>query len=126
MSKKHKKVCKVLNYIDLLLIVTSTITGCISISALASSVGIPIGVVSSSVWLKICVIAAGIKNYKSIITKKRKKHDKIILIAKYKLNSIEVLISKALIDSNVNWLNVNISNIDWISWFKSWWIRFNK
>ena len=126
MSKKHKKVCKVLNYIDLLLIVTSTITGCVSVSALASSVGIPIGVVSSSVWLKICVIAAGIKKYKSIITKKRKKHDKIILIAKYKLNSIEVLISKALIDSNVNWLNVNISNIDWISWFKSWWIRFNK
>ena len=76
--------------------------------------------------IKNCVIAAGIKNYKSIITKKRKKHDKIILIAKYKLNSIEVLISKALIDSNVNWLNVNISNIDWISWFKSWWIRFNK
>ena len=29
-----------------------------------------------------------------------KKHDKIVLLAKSKLNSIEVLISKTLIDSN--------------------------
>ena len=36
MSKKHKKVYRVLNYIDRLLIVTSIITGCISISAFAS------------------------------------------------------------------------------------------
>ena len=34
--------------------------------------------------------------------KKKKKHDKIVLLAKTKLNSIEVLISKALIDSNSN------------------------
>ena len=44
MGKKHKKVCRVLNYIDCLLIVTSTITGCASISAFASLVGIPIGI----------------------------------------------------------------------------------
>ena len=37
--------------------------------------------------------------FKSIIKKKRKKHDKIVLLAKSKLNSLEVLISKALIDS---------------------------
>ena len=41
-------------------------------------------------------IAAGIKKYKSIIKKKKKKHDKIVLLAKSKLNGIEVLISKAL------------------------------
>ena len=40
--------------------------------------------------------------FKSIIKKKRKKHDKIVLLAKSKLNSIEVLISKALIDSNIS------------------------
>ena len=45
----------------------------------------------------MCVITAGIKKYKSIV-KKKKKHDKIVLLAKSKLNSIEVLISKALID----------------------------
>ena len=42
-------------------------------------------------------MAAGIKKYKSII-KKKKKHYKTVLLAKSKLNSIEVLISKALID----------------------------
>ena len=31
----------------------------------------------------------------------KKKHDKIVLLAKPKLNSIEVLISKALIDSDI-------------------------
>ena len=34
--------------------------------------------------------------------KKKKKHDKIVLLAKSKLNRIEVLISKALIDSNIS------------------------
>ena len=79
MSKKHKKVCRVLNYIDHLLIVTSTITGCISISAFASIVGLPIGIASSAIALKNCVITAGIR---STIIKKRKKHDKIVLFAK--------------------------------------------
>ena len=41
---------------------------------------------------------AGIKRYKSKIKKKKKKHDKIVLLAKFKINSIEVLISKVLID----------------------------
>ena len=47
-------------------------------------------------------LTVGIKKYKSIIKKKKKKHGKIVLLAKSKLNSIEVLISKALIDSNVS------------------------
>ena len=102
MSKKHKKVCTTLNYIEHFLILGSTITGCVSISAFASLVGIPIGIASSTIGLKICVITAGIKKYKSIIKKKKKKHDKIVLLAKSKLNSIEVLISKALIDSNIS------------------------
>ena len=62
--------------------------------------GIPLGITSSEIGLKICVIAAGYKNYKPII--KKKKQNKIVLSAKTKLNSIEVLLSKALIDSNIN------------------------
>ena len=57
---------------------------------------------SSAIGLKICAIAAGIKKYKSIIKKKKKKHDKIVLLAKSKLNSIEVLIFTALIDSVIS------------------------
>ena len=84
------------------LIVISTITGCISISAFASITVILIGIASSTIGLKICVITAGIKKFKSKIKKKKKKHDKIVLLTKSKLNSIEVLISKALIDSNIS------------------------
>ena len=74
MSKNHKKVCRVLNYIDHSLIVNSTISGCVSIS----------------------------EKEEKRKRKKRKKHDKIVLLPKFKLNSVEVLISKALIDSNIS------------------------
>ena len=89
-----------MNYLDHLIIVISAITGCVSISDFTSLVAIPIGISSSTIGLKICVITTGIKKYKSKIKKKKKKkHDRIVLIAKRKLNSIEVLIAKALIDS---------------------------
>ena len=44
---------------------------------------------------------SGIKKYKLII-KKKKKHDKMVQLGKDKLNSIEVLISKGLIDSYIS------------------------
>ena len=84
------------------LILISTVTGCISISAFASLVGITKGITSSATGLKISVIIAGIKKYKSIIKKKKKKHNKILSLAKPKLNSAEVLISKALIHSYIS------------------------
>ena len=90
MCKKHKKVCRLLNYIEDSLIAISTITGCVSISAFASLVGVPIGITSFVIGLKICVITAGIKKRKSIMKKKRKKHDKIVSLAKSKLSNIKV------------------------------------
>ena len=101
MSRKHKKICITLNYIKHFLILASTITGCISISTFVSLIGIPIGITNSAIGLKICAITAGVKKYKSIIEKKekKKKHDKIVFLAKSKLNKIEVLSSKALINS---------------------------
>ena len=60
MSKKHKKVCTTLNYIEHFLILASTITGCISISAFASLICIPTGMTSSGIGLKIFAITAGI------------------------------------------------------------------
>ena len=44
----------------------------------------------------MCAVTAGIKKYKSIIQKKKKKHDKIAFLAKSELNRIEVLVSKVL------------------------------
>ena len=88
MSKIYKKVFRVFNYIEYLLTLISTVTECISISAFASLVGIPIGITSSAIGLKICVITVGIKKCKSMFKKKKKKHDKILLLAKSKLNGV--------------------------------------
>ena len=100
MSKKHKKVCT--SYIEHFFILASTITGSISVFPIASLIGIPIGIAISAMELKICAITAGIRKCKSIITKKKKKHDKIVLLSKSKLNSMEVLTSKALTDSVIS------------------------
>ena len=91
-----------MNYIELSFIIISSITGCVVISTFAPLVRIPIGITSSATGLNNCVVTPGIKKYNSINKKKRKKHDKIVLLAKFKLNSIEVLISKALVDSNIS------------------------
>ena len=61
LSKKHEKVCRVLNYIDHSFIVISTIIVCFSIFAFASLVGVLIGMANSTIGLKICVITAEIK-----------------------------------------------------------------
>ena len=76
MSKNHKKICTTLNCFEHLLILASTIPGCISFSAFTSLIGIPIGITSSVIRLKICAITAGIKKYTSIIKKKKKKKKK--------------------------------------------------
>ena len=72
MSKKHKKVCTTLNYIEHLLILAFMFTGYVSISAFASLIGIPVAITSSTVGLKICTLTPGIKKYKPIIRKERK------------------------------------------------------
>ena len=91
MSKKHKKFCTTLNYIEHFLILAST-SQIFYNFCFSSLLGIPIRNTSSAIGLKVCAIAAGIKKYKSTIKKKKEKHDKIVLLAK----------SKALIDSNIS------------------------
>ena len=88
LREKYKKTCKYLNYLENLLILVSTITGCVSISAFVWLVDINVGITSSSVGINISVIIAGIKKYKSIIKKKKKTHDKIVLLGKDKLITI--------------------------------------
>ena len=105
MSEKHKKECKYLNYVEHLLTLASAVTGCVSTSAFASLVCIPVGITSSAVGLKMCAINGGFKKKKiidykekSIIKKKMKKHDNLVLLRVTKLDTIEVLMSKTLIN----------------------------
>ena len=104
-SRKHKKVCATLNYIEHFFILASTITRSISIYDFASLLGFCYRNCEFCNRDKNLWIAAGIKKYKSIIEKKKKKYDKLLL-AKSKLNSTEVLISTALIDSVISHLNL--------------------
>ena len=101
-SKQHKKFCSNPNYVEDFLILPSRLTGCISFCAFAFLVGIPIGIRSSAIGLKICAITWRTKKFTSIIKKTKKKHNKIVLLAKSKLYLIESIVSKALIDSNIS------------------------
>ena len=70
MTKKHRKVCATSNCTEPLLILASAITGCVSFFTFVSLVGIPVGVTTSSLELKISAITAEIKKYQSIIKKR--------------------------------------------------------
>ena len=61
------------------------------ISTFTSLIGISIGIGSFAKGSKICTITAGIKKYKSITKKKKKKHGKIVLSAKPKIQTSEFL-----------------------------------
>ena len=75
---------------------------CVFIFAFTSSLithVVPLDTKGSVAAIKIFAIAVKIKNYQSLI--KKKEHDKIVLLAKTKLNNAEFLISKVLMDSNI-------------------------
>ena len=72
MSKKHKKVYRDLNYIEHLLISIFTVSGSVFISACASLVGIPIGIRSSAIELKICLITVELKSIRLWLRKRKR------------------------------------------------------
>ena len=67
-----------------------------------SVVGAPVGIASASLILIFLVTTGIIKKLLSITRSKKKKHDKILMLAKSKLNSIETLVSQALIDMQIS------------------------
>ena len=71
MSKKHKKACATLNYIEFLLILPSAVTGFISICEFVSLFGISRGIMSSAIGLEICAITGRIKKYELIVKNKK-------------------------------------------------------
>ena len=112
MSEQYKKTRNYLNYIEHLLILAWTINKFVSNSAFASPDCVPVGIESSAVGIKICPITAGTRKYKSVIKKKKKERDKIVLLGKDKLNTIGVLISKAGIDSWISYDKfISVNNV---------------
>ena len=96
MNEKYKKTCKYLNYVEHLLVLASSIIGCVSISTFVSLVCILLDIASYSGGVKSL---QELKQYKSSIEKKNKRCDKKVMLGKYKFNTYEVLISNVLIES---------------------------
>ena len=87
--KKLSKYVTTFNYIDKVLTVSSAASGGVSIISLTSVVGAPVGIASATFTL-ICCLTTGItKKVLSIARNKKKKHYKILILAKKKLNSME-------------------------------------
>ena len=102
MSKKLSKYIAVFDYIDKTLIVLSATIGGISIISFTSVIGIPAGIASESFTLIFSLTTGIIKKLLKVTRKKTKKNNKIVMLAKSKLNSIETLISQALIDLDIS------------------------
>ena len=90
------------DYIDQALIVLSATSGGISIISFTSIVGVPFEIASASLTLCFSLTIEIIKKLLNITRKKKKNHNKIFMLTKSKLNSIETLISEALIDMEVS------------------------
>ena len=101
-SKKISKYVTAFDYIDKALIVLSAKSGGVSIISFTSFVGAPVGIVSISFTLIFSLTTGKLKKLLSITRNKKKKHYKILMLAKDKLNSIETLISLALIDLEIS------------------------
>ena len=100
--KKLNKYLVSLDYLDKIFITLSASFGTLSIASYASVVGIPAGITGASLTL-VFTIGTGISKSLLKLTKKRKKkHNKIIVLAKNKLNTIDTLLSSALNDCEIS------------------------
>ena len=107
--KERKDIIEKLNkylvsfyYLDKIFIALSASFGTLSIASYASVVGTPAGIAGSSLTL-IFTMGTGIsKSLLSVTKKRKKKHNKMIALAKNKLNMIDTLLSSALNDSEIS------------------------
>ena len=94
--KNVNKYVTTFDYIDKILIVLSATSSGVSIISFTSIIGAPVGIASASLTLIFSLTTGTIKKLLNITKNKMKKHDKNLMLAKFKLNSIETLISQAL------------------------------
>ena len=92
-SQKLNRYVTTFDYIDKILIVLNETTGGVSVISFTSIIGAPAGIASTSFTLIFSLTTGIIKKLLNITRKKQKKHDKILMLAKGKLNSIDTLIS---------------------------------
>ena len=102
MSKRLNKYIASFDYFDKSLIFLSVITGGISIASFSTVTGAPVGIVNASFSLAFSLFTGTVKKLLKTTRNKKKKHNKIAMLARSKSNSIESKISEALIISEIS------------------------
>ena len=102
MSKRLSKYIASFDYFDKSLIVLSVTTGSISIASFATVIGAPVGMMSASCSLAFSITTGFVKRFLKTIRNKKIKNNKIVMLARSKLNSIKSKISEALIKNEIS------------------------
>ena len=101
MSKKLSKYIASFDYFGKSLIVLSVATGSISIASFATVIGAPVGMMSASCSLAFSITTGFVKKFLKTTRNKKKKHNKIVMLARSKLNNIESKISEVLANNEI-------------------------
>ena len=102
MSKILSKYIGSFDYFDKSLIVLFVATGSISFASFATVIVVPVGIMSAIFSLVFSITTGFVKNFLKITRHKKKKHNKVVMLATSKLNSIESKISEALINNEIS------------------------
>ena len=102
MSKKFSKYIAFCDYFDKSLIVLSATSGIISIASFETVIGTPAGIASARFSLAFSLSTGIIKKLLKTTRDKKKSHNKIIMLARIKLNSIESKVSESLINNEIS------------------------
>ena len=101
-SKNISKYIASLDYFDKSLNVLSILSGSISIASFASVIGVPAGIIGASCSFTFSITSEFLKRFLKTIRNKKKKDNKIVMLARSKLNCIESKISEALINKEIS------------------------
>ena len=102
MRKRYSKYIVSSDYFDNSLVVLSVTTGSISIASFATVIGAPVEMMSASCSLAFSISTGFVKKLLKAIINKKEKHNKIVILAKNKLNSTESKISEALVNNEIS------------------------
>ena len=102
MSKNPSKYIASFDYLNKSLIFLLAATGSFSIASFATAIGAPVGIMSASCSLAFSITTGFVKKFLKTTRNKKKKHNKIVMLARSKLNSIESKISEALINNEIS------------------------
>ena len=102
MSKRLSKYIACSVYFDKFLIALSATSGSVSTASFVTVIGTPVGIASASLSLTFSLSTGIVKKLLKTTRDKKKKHNKIIMLARKKLNSVESKVSEALTNNEIS------------------------